>query len=111
MAGGGRGAGLAGSLHEVTSLPATQPRVGISFTLRKKLEEEDGKEHNEGRKTQENPQTNSKFHDTLPTPACFQTACSAGTQLPSFAWLDHVGTKWKITSLTIIMPAFLCHRV
>lgn len=51
MAGGGRDAGLAGNLYEVTSLSVTQPWVVISFKLKNKLKEEDGKEHNEGRKT------------------------------------------------------------
>lgn len=73
MAGGGRDAGLAGSLDGVTSLSVTQPRVAISFKLNNKLKEEDGKEHNEGRKKQVNPKPNSKFHDILPAPGCFQT--------------------------------------
>lgn len=51
MAGGGGDAGLAGSLEEVTSLPVTQPRVITSFKLNNELKEEDGKKHNEGRKS------------------------------------------------------------
>lgn len=50
MAGGGRDAGLAGSLYEVTPLSVTQPRVVTSFKLNNMLKEEDGKEHSEGRK-------------------------------------------------------------
>lgn len=84
MAGGGRDAGLAGSLDEVTSLAVTQPRVAISFKLNNKLKEEDGKEHNEGRKNQVNPKPNSKFHDILPAPGCFQTACCVWTQFTIF---------------------------
>lgn len=30
---------------------------------------------------------------------------------PPYHSLHHAGVKWKITSITLIMPAFLCHRV
>jgi len=60
---------------------------------------------------QENPKTNSKFHGFLPTPDCLQTACCGWTPSTIFTSLGHVGIMRKITSMTIIMPAFLCQRV
>lgn len=48
----------------------------------------------------------TKSHAILPA---LPTVCrSTIHHLPS---LDHIGIKWKITSITLIMPAFLCHRV
>lgn len=97
-----RDAGMAGSSSEATSEPVTQPRGAIPLKVKNRLKEEDGKEHNEGRKTRK---FKPKFQAILPVLIVLRNT------IHHLHSLHHASVKWKITSITLIMPAFLCHRV
>lgn len=96
-------AGVAGGSSEATSEPRTQPRGAVSLKVKNRLEEEDGKEHNEGRKTRK---SKTKFQAILPV-----LLIVLRNTIHHLHSLHHTGIKWKITSITLIMPDFLCHGV
>lgn len=95
---GGEAAG--GSSH---SEPVTQPRGATSLRGKNRLKEEDGEEHNGGRETRK---SQTKFQAVLTA-----LLIMLGSTIHRLHSLHHVGIKWKITSISLIKPAFLCHGV
>lgn len=94
---------MAGEEAAATPEPPTQPRGATSFRGKDRLKEQDGREHNGGRETRKS--------QTEPQAVLTALLIVLRSTIHHLHSLPHVGIEWKITSISPIMPAFLCHGV